>query len=159
MEQSSPSPNSYNIPQKTQVQQNKNYYNTSNYNSNSYDPYYTIYDDEIYGDVGELIIRFAPNLKWLENLELLFVSADYSNQFNNQQKATQSSTFRPPTTQPPQTFAPKPQTQSTTYLTQTQTPKTYNQQIYDYDEALVAQVSCDFFKLNWKFKSTWNFEL
>lgn len=55
MEQSSPSPNTYNIPQKTQIQQNKNYYNTSNSNYNNYDPYYTIYDDEIYGDVGKLL--------------------------------------------------------------------------------------------------------
>ncbi|CRK87680.1 CLUMA_CG001471, isoform C [Clunio marinus] len=115
VEQSSPSPNSYNIPQKSQIKQNKNYYNTSNYNP-SYDPYYTIYDDEIYGDV------------------------EYSNQFSNQQKSTPSSTYRPTTSQSPQTFAPKPQTQPTTYLTQTQAPKTYNQQIYDYDEALVAQL-------------------
>ena len=69
------------------------------------------------------------------------IIADYSNQFNNQQKSTPSSTYRPSTTQTPQTFAPKPQTQPTTYLTQTQAPKTYNQQNYDYDEALVAQVS------------------
>jgi hypothetical protein len=55
VEQSSPSPNAYNIPQKTQIQQNKNYYNTSNYNQN-YDPYYTIYDDEIYSDAGEQLI-------------------------------------------------------------------------------------------------------
>lgn len=141
VEQSSPSPNSYNIPQKTQIQQNKNYYNTSNgsNNYNSYsDPYYTIYDDEIYGDVGEandFIITLV-----LHKLTDFYL-ADYSNQFNNQQKATQSSTYRPSTTQTPKTFAPKPQTQSTTYLTQTQPPKTYNQQIYDYDEALVAQVS------------------
>lgn len=56
MEQSSPAPNSYNIPQKTQIQQNKNYYNTTNNNNNnynSYDPYYAIYDEEIYGDVGK----------------------------------------------------------------------------------------------------------
>jgi hypothetical protein len=68
------------------------------------------------------------------------LSSDYTNQFNNQHKSTPSSTYRPSTTQTPQTFAPK--TQPTTYLTQTQAPKTnYKQQIYDYDEALVAQVS------------------
>lgn len=70
---------------------------------------------------------------------------DYSNIYNNQPKSTPSSTYRPSTTQTPQTYAPKPQTQSTTYLTQTPAPKQkYNQQdIYqssDYDEALVAQV-------------------
>jgi hypothetical protein len=55
VEQSSPAPNSFNIPQKTQITQNKNYYNTSNnYNSN-FDSFYPVYDDdvEIYRDVGE----------------------------------------------------------------------------------------------------------
>lgn len=80
-----------------------------------------------------------------------FYLTDYSNIYqNNQPKSTPSSTYRPSTTQTPHTYAPKPQTQSTTYLTQTQAPKQkYNnnqqQDIYsssDYDEALVAQV-CD----------------
>lgn len=82
----------------------------------------------------------------MEIIQVVYkISIDYSNIYNNQPKSTPSSTYRPPsTTQAPQTF--KPQTQSTTYLTQTQAPKQkYNNQkdIYsasDYDEALVAQV-------------------
>ncbi|KAL7030634.1 hypothetical protein ACKWTF_006734 [Chironomus riparius] len=122
VEQSSPAPSAFNIPSKTQITQNKNYYNTSNYNTN-FDPFYPSYDDgvDIYSDV------------------------DYSNIYN-QPKSTPSSTYRPTTTQSPQTFATRPQTQSTTYLTQTQAPpkQKYNQQnIYssaDYDDGLNAQL-------------------
>lgn len=77
---------------------------------------------------------------------------DYSNIYN-QPKSTPSSTYRPSTTQSPQTFATRPQTQSTTYLTQTPAPpkQKYNQQnIYssaDYDDGLVAQV-CSLFIFN-----------
>ncbi|CAO1405303.1 unnamed protein product [Diamesa hyperborea] len=130
VEQSSTASINYNVqPQKTQniQQQNKNYYNTSNYNPSQYDPYYSIYDDdvEIYRDV------------------------DYSNQY--QQKPTQSSTFRPSTTQQTQTLPPKPQTtppQRETYVIQTQKPQqNYHQtNIYssaDYDDALVAQLEED----------------
>jgi hypothetical protein len=80
--------------------------------------------------------------------EIFCIAIDYSNIYNNQQKSTPSSTYRPSTTQT-QTF--KPQTPSTTYLTQTPAPKQkYNKQqsIYstsDYDEALVAQVNNSYF--------------
>lgn len=55
VEQSSPAPNNYQ-PQKTIITQQKNYYNTTNFNPPQYDPYYSLYDDdvEIYRDVGKL---------------------------------------------------------------------------------------------------------
>lgn len=96
---------------------------------------------EIYRDVGKIIEAFLyNNHNFFFALYILkfILFADYSNIYSNQPKST---------TQTPQTFAPKPQTQSTSYLTQTPAPKQkYNQQqnIYsssDYDEALVAQVN------------------
>lgn len=69
------------------------------------------------------------------------ISSDYSNQYNNNQhKSTTSSTYRPITTASPQTFATKPP-QTTTYTQQSQAPKNYNSNNYDYDEALVSQVN------------------
>ena len=60
VEQSSPAPSAFNIPSKTQITQNKNYYNTSNYNTN-FDPFYPSYDDgvDIYSDVGKKLIFFC----------------------------------------------------------------------------------------------------
>ena len=76
----------------------------------------------------------------------LYLLLDYSNQY--QQKPTQSSTFRPSTTQQTQTLPPKPQTQPPqreTYVIQTQKPQqnyhqTNDYSSADYDDALVAQV-------------------
>jgi peptidoglycan/xylan/chitin deacetylase (PgdA/CDA1 family) len=121
VEQTSPSP-SYNVqPQKTviyqqQPQSNKNYYNTSsNYN---YDPY-GLYDD--------------------------YEVVDYQSQYNQQQQQQQQQKSTPSTTYRPQivstTPAPKPQTlPPQTYVT---TKTAYERPIYDYDEALIAQIEED----------------
>lgn len=56
VEQTSASPNDFNAPSKSSINQNKNYYNTSaavnNYNQQPYDPYYAVYEDELYTDIG-----------------------------------------------------------------------------------------------------------
>lgn len=132
VETSSQGTNSYVQPQKTNnVQNNKNYYNSTNnqaYDPTQYDSYYSIYDEdvELYRDV------------------------DYSQPQYNTQKPSiqQQSTYRPTTQstqQPPQ---------RETYITQTQQPPQQQQtqqpiyerpsQVYneDYsDDELIAQVS------------------
>lgn len=57
VETSSPAPSRYipEQPQKTVHNQNKNYYNTSNYDPSAFDQYYAVYDEdvELYRDVGK----------------------------------------------------------------------------------------------------------
>lgn len=131
VESSSTSPNS-----QQKAAYNKNYYNASNtYNPPSYDSYYTVYDDdvELYRDSGMKIFLYTS-----ENTQKEKKLLDYQPQPQyNSNKQTVSSTYRP-TVVTPSTLS----TQRESYATQRpQTTYHASSPVYDYDDALVAQVS------------------
>ncbi|XP_063701233.1 uncharacterized protein LOC134831435 [Culicoides brevitarsis] len=100
---------------------NKNYYNASNnYQPANYDNYYTVYDDDVE----------------------LYRDNDYQppqTQYN-QNKQTVSSTYRPTPSVTPSTLS----TQRESYATQRpQTTYQSSSPLYDYDDALVAQLEED----------------